>query len=165
MPVRQILSTPTLFEFGCYDYCHLSLDQAIEWLSRGEYFSTLRSSVMCRALHQLTGRSIYPLYGVPNPPLDQGEEALVYYVSLSETVRNVTSMTLEYMLSNYSLGLLKRVDVAPQGEHQKETSEKSVDMSILRLSRKSRANNYVGLSHQAALDCEQKGEQQSHQTP
>ena len=110
MPARQILSSPTLLDFGCYDYFELTLEGAIEWLSRGEYFCTIRSRDMCYALHELSQRNIYPLYGAPTPPLNPGEEALVYYVMLSDSVRSVAQMSREYMMTNYQFGLLKRVD-------------------------------------------------------
>ena len=110
MPARQILSSPTLLDFGCYDYFELTLEGAIEWLSRGEYFCTIRSRDMCHALHELSQRNIYPLYGAPTPPLNPGEEALVYYVMLSDSVRSVSQMDREYMKTHYQLGLLKRVD-------------------------------------------------------
>lgn len=131
MPARQIRSSATLVEFGCYDYFPLSLEEAIIWLAQGEYYSTLRSRDMCFALHELTGRAVYPLYGAPTPPLNQGEEALIYYIPLSETVRSVNNMPRDYMLENYQLGLLKRVDVVPpDGEDEEAGTEATVETAV-----------------------------------
>ncbi len=131
MPVRQILSSSQLLDFGCYDYFEVSLQEAIQWLSQGEYFCTIRSRDMCYALHELTGRNFYPLAGIPTPPLRPGDEALVYYVTLSETVRSIPQMTREHMMTNYTLGFLKRVDVvAPPVVEEKTAVETSVDIPV-----------------------------------
>lgn len=121
--MRLILANSQLHNFGCYDYFPLTLTEAIAWLSKGEYFSTLRNRDMCFALHDLTGRNIYPLYGAPVPPLNPGDEALVYYVTLSETVRSLQQMTREYMKANYEFGMLKRVDGVDQEQVNDGTSD------------------------------------------
>lgn len=131
MSVRQILSSPQLLDFGCYDYFEVSLPEAIQWLSQGEYFCTIRSRDMCYALHDLTGRNVYPLAGIPTPPLRPGDEALVYYVALSESVRSIPQMTREHMMTNYTLGLLKRVDgVAPSVVEEKSVVETATNILV-----------------------------------
>ncbi len=138
MPVRQIVSSPTLLAYGCYDYFELSLHEAIDWLAQGEYYSTMRSRDMCFALHDLTGRNIYPLSGAPQPPLLPAEEALVFYIKLSETVRTINNMSRDYMLENYQLGLLKRVDVVPpDGEDEEAETEATVETAVQRCATRS----------------------------
>jgi len=124
MPKRLLLATPLLQDFGCYDYIPLNLEEAIMWLYRGQYFSAIRSRDMCHALNELVGRNVYPLAGINTPKLEPGDEALVFSVPMSDSVRSVREMTREYMVQNYQLGLLTRVDVvAPEVEETRETGE------------------------------------------
>jgi len=122
MPSRVILSTPFLKSFGCFDYDPITLEDAIAWLSRGPYFCALRSRDMCRVLYQLTRRSFYPLIGMETPARSPGDEALVFFIPITEDMPSVKGMPPEYMLHHYELGLLKRVDVIVANVQQEGTA-------------------------------------------
>jgi len=126
MPKRQILAYPTLHSFGDYDYFPITLAEAQTWLAQGEYYSTMRSRDMCHALREVTGRTIYPLFGAEMPSLEPGDEALVFKIVLSPTVRSIHNMSRDYMLENYQLGLLRRVDGLEAQEHQEEENEETL---------------------------------------
>ena len=130
---RLLLAFPTLCEFGCYDYFPLTLDEAIDWLNDGEFVSTLRSRDMCYALKDLTGEEIWPCYSSETPRLSPGDEALVYHLPLTETIRSTRDMSRHYMTSHFQFGLLKRVDgleQEPMTEDEKQRSDVGVEQEV-----------------------------------
>lgn len=111
MTDRFVLPMPTLPIFGNYDYLPLSLEGAKQWLSKGPYYSGIRSREICLAFRDVTGYTLFQLSSViQTPPLDPGEDALIFFVPPSETVHSIRDMTFKYMVENYQFGLLCRVD-------------------------------------------------------
>ena len=123
MPSRIILSTPFLKSFGYFDYDPITLEEAIVWLNRGQYFCALRSRDMCRVLHEITGKWFYPLAGAETPALTPGDEALVFFIPTTDEMPSVKGMPPEYMQEHYVLGLLKRVDGVVTDVQQGEETE------------------------------------------
>lgn len=120
---RYVMNAPTIRDFGSYDYFEISLEEAVEWLWQGRFTSTIRSSLQCQVMEDLTHVSIYSVRkGVKFPGLAPGDEALIFYTPTSDYYKSVQEMPYEYMRENYVLGLLKRVDVI-EAEETRDTGE------------------------------------------
>jgi len=131
MPARFVLAIPTLQEFGCFDYIATTLQEAQVWLRLGPYYSAIRSRDLCRAFYEVTGQTLYPLSNMQMPSLAPGEDALVFYVPPSDSARSIRDMTVDYMVANYQLGLLKRVDVVTPDDEATHATEELMSVSVV----------------------------------
>lgn len=119
MTNRFVLPIPTLPHYGNYDYLPMSLEEVQQWLDLGPYYSAIRSRDLCLAFLRVTGRTLHPLSStIQTPPLEPGEDALIFFVPPSETVHSIRDMSFEYMVENHQFGLLCRVDVIAEATHQ-----------------------------------------------
>ncbi len=110
MANRFVLALPTLQDFGSFDYLPVTIEEAQQWLSKGPYYSAIRSRDLCRAFYEVLRQTLYPLSSMQVPTLAPGEEALVFCVPPAPEAPSIRDMTVEYMIAHYQVGLLKCLD-------------------------------------------------------
>lgn len=105
---RYILNSAVITSPGTYEYNHISVGEAISWLSEDEYESTVGYKETAEALQSLTGFEI----GMNRKQITMNvdDEALVFRLTRRLTSSEIKgAVGLSKVIENSELGILKRI--------------------------------------------------------
>jgi len=106
--MKYILNSAVITTPGVYSYDHIDVDEAIDWLQRGAWVSTIGYRETAIALEQITGISIpvnrQQIY------MEAGDEALVFRLTKRLSEPEIKgAVGVETILTNCEIGILKKV--------------------------------------------------------
>lgn len=105
--MRYILNSAVITTPGKYEYKLITLDEAKEWLSRGEFESTLGYRETAEALSLLTGIEI-PV-NRKMVQFQSGDEALVFRLTCRlDSPELKGKVGVDFILNNCEIGILKK---------------------------------------------------------
>lgn len=110
--MRYIFNSAVTNAFGQYDYSPLSIEEAQEWIKRGEFLSTIRYPQTAEALALLTGAHI-PVSNI-TVAMQPGDEALVFRLVFPPGTPRLPDklkgkVDIDFLLKNCEIGLMKRL--------------------------------------------------------
>lgn len=111
--MRYLLNSAVITAPGTYKYRLISVDEAKEWLARGEFISTIGYPETAEALHRLVGIAI-PVNRT-TVKMEPGDEALVFRLAFKPgdprpDVALKGQLGVEWILERSEIGLLQRID-------------------------------------------------------
>lgn len=112
MKIRFILSSAVITAPGLYDYRHIDLKQARQWIEAGPYHSTIRYQETARALAALVGRKVETRD--EQVKMQTGDEALIFRLVFPPGTRGLPTdskgkVSVEFILDNCEIGILERL--------------------------------------------------------
>ena len=110
--MRFILSSAVVTAPGTYQYRHVTLPQARQWIEAGPYHSTIRYAETARALSALLGRRIETRD--EQVKMQPGDEALIFRLVFPSGTRGLPmdkkgKVDVAFVLDNCEIGVLERL--------------------------------------------------------
>lgn len=105
---RYILNLAVITTEGLYEYKLLSVEEAKDWLSKGEFESTIGNLETALAFYEVFGIQVDISRKLVK--MEQGDEALVFKINCRlEDVGLKVKISEDFVLKNLEIGLLKKL--------------------------------------------------------
>lgn len=107
--MRYILNSAVITEEGLYRYKKISIEEAKEWLKKGDYASAIGYQETADAIETLTGIRVD--VNRIQVSIAKGDEALIFRITKRVKDPNQKGeLSKEYILNNYEFGILSRIE-------------------------------------------------------
>lgn len=108
-PKRYLMNSSVITSEGVFKYIKISLEEARDWLNKGEFISAIGYQETADAIEYLTGKKI-DLNRV-EVRLEKGDEALVFKITkrVSDPEKK-GQLSKEFILNNYEFGIIKKIE-------------------------------------------------------
>lgn len=111
---RYILNSAVITEEGYYYYKRISVEEAIEWLKKGDFESTIGYKETVDALAMLTGISVDVNRKMVK--MGVGDEALVFRLTSRLDDPSLKGrVSVDFVRENCEIGILKRIAIGGIG--------------------------------------------------